>query len=318
MTTDYSKKTNAELVDILKSRSLPHTGKKAELVSRIQEDDAKTQPAEPAPAAKADAAEDVIDWEDDDEPAAAEAAKPTTEASAATVAAGGKGPVPNPVAVPNQKLDVDPATTEDLKVESKGEPKGDAPAPEGAEAEPATSSETAQPAEEEKPAVDYSIGLATTELEEELKKRKARAEKFGITEDSQAAIAEAEKKLERAKRFGAEGGEKEGAGVEKLDAALPSENRKRGRAENDQGERGDKKRHFGSRGNFRGRGNHHARGGRGGRGHGRGFRGGRGGRGGRGHDNHRGQRPHPNTKDSGMSEKDKAAMEARKKRFATA
>lgn len=322
MTTDYSKKTNAELVDILKARSLPHTGKKAELVARIEEDDAKSQPAEPAPTAKADTAEDVIDWEDDDEPATADAAKPTTEAGAATMAAGGKGPVPNPVAVPNQKLDVDPAATDDLKVESTGEPKGDALATEPAETAPTESTETAQPAEEDKPPVDYSIGLATTELEEELKKRKARAEKFGITEETKASIAEAEKKLERAKRFGAEGEEKEGAGVEKLDAALPSENpRKRARAENDQGERGDKKRQSGGRNNFRGRGPH--RGGRGGRGHGRGWRGGRGGRGGRGSDNHGGQRPHPNnanhnTKDSGLSEKDKAAMEARKKRFATA
>ncbi|KAH8427370.1 SAP domain-containing protein [Aspergillus melleus] len=314
MTTDYSKKTNAELVEILKSRSLPHTGKKAELVSRIQDDDAKTQPAESAPAAKADA-EDVIDWEDDDEPAADAAAKPTTEAGAATIAAGGKGPVSNPVAVPNQKQDIDPATTDDLKVESQGEPKGDAPAQEGTEAEPADSSETAQPAEE-KPVVDYSIGLATTELEEELKKRKARAEKFGITEETKAAVADAEKKLERAKRFGTEGGDKAGAGVEKLDVALPSENpRKRDRAENDQGERGDRKRHFGGRGHFRGRGHFHGRGGRGGRGPGRGGRGGRG-RGGRGSDNHRGQRPHPNNA-SGLSEKDKAAMEARKKRFAT-
>lgn len=317
MTTDYSKKTNAELVDILKSRSLPHTGKKAELVARIQEDDAKNQPAQSAPAAKADAAEDVIDWDDDEPAAEAEAAKPTSEASAATIAAGGKGPVPNPVAVPNQKQDVDPATTDDLTVESKGEPKGDAAAQEGADKVPAGSAEATQPAEEDKPAVDYSIGLATTELEEELKKRKARAEKFGITEETQAAVAEVEKKLERAKRFGTEGGEKEGAGVEKLDAALPSENpRKRGRAENDQGERGDKKRHFGGRNNFRGRGHFHGRGGRGGRGFGRGGRG--RGRGGRGHDNHRGQRPHANhnAKDTGLSEKDKAAMEARKKRFA--
>ena len=36
---DYSKKTVAELQEILKGRSLPHTGKKAELVARLNEAD---------------------------------------------------------------------------------------------------------------------------------------------------------------------------------------------------------------------------------------------------------------------------------------
>ena len=36
---DYSKKTVAELTEILKSRSLPHSGKKAELVARLNEAD---------------------------------------------------------------------------------------------------------------------------------------------------------------------------------------------------------------------------------------------------------------------------------------
>lgn len=36
---DYAKKTVAELQEILKSRSLPHTGKKAELVARLNEAD---------------------------------------------------------------------------------------------------------------------------------------------------------------------------------------------------------------------------------------------------------------------------------------
>lgn len=36
---DYSKKTNAELQEILKSRSLPHTGRKADLVARLNEAD---------------------------------------------------------------------------------------------------------------------------------------------------------------------------------------------------------------------------------------------------------------------------------------
>ena len=40
---DYGKKTVAELQEILKGRSLPHTGKKAELVSRLTEADKTTE-----------------------------------------------------------------------------------------------------------------------------------------------------------------------------------------------------------------------------------------------------------------------------------
>jgi SAP domain len=36
---DYGKKTVVELQEILKGRSLPHTGKKAELVARLNEAD---------------------------------------------------------------------------------------------------------------------------------------------------------------------------------------------------------------------------------------------------------------------------------------
>ncbi|RAQ47351.1 SAP domain protein [Aspergillus flavus] len=305
MATDYSKKTNAELVEILKSRSLPHTGKKAEMVARLQEDDNnKAQTA--APAAKADNAEDVIDWEDDDVPAAdAAAAKPSTEAGAAAIAAGGQGAVSNPTEVPNQQQDTNPATTDDLTVESNGDAAPTAQG--GTEAAPAEAAETTEAAPaEEKPAPDYSIGLSVTDMEEELKKRKARAEKFGITEDSKTALEEAERKLERAKRFGTAPEEPATTGVSKLDQALPSEKtRKRGRGENDQGKRGGKRRDFGGRNRNqtqtqtqnqsqnrrRGQGNRN-----------------------------QGQNQRSNEKpaSSGLSEKDKLALEARKKRFGTA
>lgn len=36
---EYGKKTVVELQEILKGRSLPHTGKKAELVTRLNESD---------------------------------------------------------------------------------------------------------------------------------------------------------------------------------------------------------------------------------------------------------------------------------------
>lgn len=97
MANDYSKKKNAELEELLKSRSLPHTGKKAELIARLHESDLKLSsltsatsaptkhsapssiPNEPiakkstlsstkAPEFKppSTVAEDEIDWEEDD------------------------------------------------------------------------------------------------------------------------------------------------------------------------------------------------------------------------------------------------------------
>lgn len=283
MATDYSKKTNAELVEILKSRSLPHTGKKADLVARLQQDDEKN--AAPASNSKTDAAEDVIDWDDE-----VPAEQPSTEAGANAIAAGGKGAVANPVAVPNQKLDTEanPATADDLTVESTG----------------AAAAVTGQPdetvTEEEKKAavVDFSQGLAASELEEELRKRKARAAKFGIVEDTETAVKEAEKQLERAKRFGTGAGAEAttAVGVRGLDEALPNEpSRKRSR--NDQGGRGGKRRDIGRNRNNRGGNNNQNR-----------RRGGGGGGGG-----DKGQ-----SEQKAWGEKDSLAMEARKKRFATA
>lgn len=281
MSTDYGKKTNADLVEILKSRSLAHTGKKADLVARLQEDDAKNAAA-PAETKADTAAEDVIDWDDD---VPAEAANAATEAGATAIAAGGKGAVANPVAVPNQKLDIDPATTDDLKVDSTGVTDA---------AQPGAAAEEVQ----EKPAVDYTRGLPATELEEELKKRKARAEKFGIVEDHETAVKEAEKQLSRAKRFGT-GAEAEGGatvGVHGLDQALPDE-KSRKRGPKDQGGRGGKRRDMGRNRNRNGRGD--------GRGDGVQKRTGGG--------NAASGRPKSN-----RNEKDNAAMEARKKRFAQA
>lgn len=247
------------------------------MVARLEEDDAKGSNAEGASttaAAKPDNAEDVIDW-DDDAPAATE---PATETGAAAIAAGGQGSVANPAAVPNQQLGEDPAKADDLKVEAQGAAhNGEASAP---------AAETGAEAAEQKLVPNFAKGLPVSEFEEELRKRKARAEKFGITEDSQTAIAEAEKQLERAKRFGTGGTEgNPNVGVRGLDEALPME-----RARKQQGGRGGKRRNFGGRSNFRRRGRiEKPSGGNGG-----------------------------NSGQAQWSEKDIAAMEARKKRFGAA
>jgi SAP domain-containing ribonucleoprotein len=287
MATDYSKKTNAELVEILKARSLPHTGKKADMVTRLQQAD-ETKPADAVAPASTTAAEDVIDW--DDEPT--EPVQPSTETGAAALAAGGQGAVPNPVAVPNQKLDENPATTDDLKVESTG-------------AAPEAAAQAEAPVEA-KPAVDYTRGLPTTDLEAELAKRKARAEKFGIVEDEETALKEATKQLERAKRFGT-GAEAE-TGVSRLDQALPDARPRKRQNESREGGRGGKRRDTG-RNRGRRDGNRD---------------------GNRGDGNRDGNRRDGNKTNAGVkkpnagntqnkpSEKDIAALEARKKRFAAA
>lgn len=307
---DYSKKTNSELQELLKARSLPHTGRKAELVSRLQEDDkAKEEAAGAAKIASAAndnnnaSAEDVIDWDDEAE---AEAEAVPTTASSTTVQAtedfaprtsknknepsatktggdaGENGDVAQPATVAGQDLEEDPSQTHDLKVVSKGGP----PVATAAEVDNQT---------KEKLAVNYSIGLAASDVDEEMRKLRARAERFGIADDTKTLLAEKERALQRAKRFGiadaAAAGSSAPAAVKGLDQALPEDRpRKRNRGGDEQAERGGKRQNFNRRGR-RGRPNMRIP------------KGGSGNSGG--------------TTQGSFSEKDTSANEARKKRFAT-
>ncbi|KAL8858243.1 MAG: hypothetical protein Q9178_005255 [Gyalolechia marmorata] len=241
MATDYSKKKNAELEELLKARSLPHTGKKAELIARLQQSDkqdaaAKPTDTKPTTTSKTDIPpEDEIDWDDDaiaaDVPTTNTANKDiparsaTTASAAVAIAAGGKGQAPNPTAVPNQIPTEEPFKTDDLTVKAPGETipeqKDDDATAKPAEAAPA------------KPPTDYTAHIPLTTTEEELEKRRKRAERFNITAD-----AETTKKLERAKKFG--GADTEKPVVKGLDEALP-ERRKRGRGADDDGGRGGKR-----------------------------------------------------------------------------
>lgn len=288
---EYSKLKNADLEALLKERGLPHTGKKAEMVERLQKDDEKKGDK---PAVNA---EDEIDWDDEgDEAAVAAPAAPTAPkdetvtTNAETVAnAGGEGQASNPQAVPNQIADIDPAKTDDLSVQTpaEGEVEGSA--------EPATE-------ESKAPAPDYSIGLAATNLEEEIEKRKKRALKFGTKVEDDEGL----KKLERAKKFG-EAGPPKG-----LDEALPERQRKRAREGGDEAA-GNKRREGGGRG---GRGDRGGRGGRDGR-DGRERRDNRDRDGRDGRDNRDNRSEHkPSGGSDWMSEKDRAAAEARRAKFA--
>jgi SAP domain-containing ribonucleoprotein len=145
-------------------------------------------------------------------------------------------------------------------------------------------------------AVDYSIGLNQSSYDDELKKRKARAARFGApTEDLDA---EAEKAAERAKRFSTDNAANGGVG--KLDEALPMERERRGKRGRD-GETA-----LDDPGLKQGRGGKRRFQGRGGR-----------------NDKQGGkptgvQKAANKTAGTFSSEKDRLAAEARKKKFATA
>lgn len=208
---DYNKKKVDELQELLKARSLPHTGKKADLVARLQQHDTEqASTTKPAAIAKP-AAEDEIDWEDD-------AAAATTSTGAAAIAAGGLTQPPNPTKVPNQAVDTDPSKTSDLKV--------DPPAPDA----------NAATTEPPKPPQDFTSGVQATTLDTELEKRQKRAARFGIVESNEDAL----KAIERAKKFGT-GSEGDKNAVKGLDEALPERRPKRGRGTEANGERDGKR-----------------------------------------------------------------------------
>ena len=148
------------------------------------------------------------------------------------------------------------------------------------------------------------MNLPSSTLDEEMKKRKARAERFGTTNTgvTDGADIEALKAIERAKRFGNTQAAS-GDGVGKLDEALSMERArkgKRGREENG--------------GSMDDPGLNQGRGGK------RRFQG----RGGRGGSRPGGQKPEGVKKNGGATAKsafssaqDRLAAEARKKKFAT-
>jgi len=225
MAEPYSKRKNEELIALCKDRGLAHTGKKADFVKRLEDYDAK----QTSSAAANPAIEDEIDWDDE---AATETAKTAaTETTAEALNAGDEGKMKNPVAVPNQQPAEDPAKTDDLAVVATDD---------------LALNEEAEPAQAEKemaPEKDYSSGIAELTLEEEIEKRKARARKFGLPENSDDI-----KMLERMKRFGAV----EGSGtLALLNKALPEAREKKKGMEGDL-DGSVKKR--GRRGGFRGRG----------------------------------------------------------------
>lgn len=256
--TDYAKRTVAELTEILKSKGLPHTGKKADLVARLTEAD-KAAETTSAPEPTAESAPEP----------AAEVPPPSDTSTAVPTA-------PAPSAPPTATHQTDSTAP------------ADAPTPDTALA-----------------AATYKLDLPTSSVDEELKKRQARAARFGIASDEPSAAGtetkdtEAQRALERAKRFGT--GQ---TAMGKLDEALPMQREKGDRKRDAEGSAMDDPAL------------------KGGRGGGKRIRGGRDARpsGGGRQNSNRGERPTGVAKNQPayVSDRDRAAAEARKKKFATA
>lgn len=235
--TDYNKLKVQELQDQLKERSLPVSGKKLDLIARLQENDSKKASQKPAaaPAAAPTStlpAEDEIDWLEEDTttttavaapaksielaptpapasassapaskpapaPTPAPAKKATTSSAAAALAAGGQGQVSNPTAVPNQKIDTDPSKTSDLTI------KGDASLPSEKPFEViAASGEATKPAEPKPAEAKSAEGTPAPDYSIGLAKVDVKTEM--------------EKRKERAKKFGITEEEKPGEEAAKL------------------------------------------------------------------------------------------------------
>ena len=292
-TTDYSKKKNAELEELLRSRSLPHTGKKADLVARLLEYDNAQHSSSKKPAA-ATGGEDEIDWDDDTVAPAVGFNPPST----ATIAAGGQGQIANPAAVPNQVVDTEPSKTNDLTVDPPArisnteveDQDESASKPAKANEVPSTAAPT-----------DYTSGLSITSLDDEIAKRQKRAARFNLKENDGEAL----KSLERAKKFGT--GSTEGkTAIRGLDEALPERVKKergvkRGREEQKEVGGEAKRRGSGKRNNGR-----QARSTSRSKKNGSRY-------------NRSGSRPRKvESQKNELSERDRLASEARKKRFAQA
>ncbi|KAF3910133.1 hypothetical protein AA313_de0207106 [Arthrobotrys entomopaga] len=204
--TDYSKLKVTDLKELLSQRELPTTGKKDELIARLTADDkakasngAKTaEPIQETPAA----------------PVSAPVIPPTSNQQAEKEPSSTETNVPNPPT--SEATSTSPATGEKKKFTFKRlADEFDTPASkEPEEAKPAEPTKPAEPAE------SFAAGLASTNADSELEKRKKRAARFGIP------VGDSVKLQERAKRFAADEGDdaSKNKAIKALDSAL-GENR---------------------------------------------------------------------------------------------
>ncbi|KAI1658897.1 hypothetical protein F4813DRAFT_388155 [Daldinia decipiens] len=205
--SDYASLKVPELKKLLQEKSLPVTGNKADLITRLQDHD-KSQ--NPAPVREN---EDEIDYSDDEVPTTSKPSETTTAAE----------PV-EPTLAPVEEKSAEPI--EPVESAPDSVPATDKPVEDEAE----------ETAKTEAPKEDFSAHLPASNADEEARKRAARAKRFGVVEND-----EDKKKTERAERFRV--GVDESSLVKGLDAALPEKRpSKRGReGGNAEGERGAKR-----------------------------------------------------------------------------
>lgn len=301
---DYAKMLVPELKELSTKRGLSNKGRKEDLIQRLVENEkaagpvqSKSTPA--APTSESAAAKPLPAASSPAKPKAAPPAAATSPsksaskpATAASKSESNTGKTVKPAAA-STTADQKTATAETTSPEPANA-KAPAP-PTAAVKDKATTSSTEDKPGPESAPQDYSTGLPSTSVDEELERRKKRMAKFGPV-DGASTDTDANKALERQKRFG--GGADAGAGNDKvglsrLDQALP-ERRKRGRGAEDGTEDAGA--------SFEDAGLKRRRGGGGGRG--------RGGR--------EKQAPRPEGKKvGGLAEADRIAAEKRKARFAS-
>ncbi|ETN39758.1 uncharacterized protein HMPREF1541_05984 [Cyphellophora europaea CBS 101466] len=270
---DYARETVAKLQEILKSRQLPTSGKKAELIERLRAaDQAAEASGTHTHSSGISSPSSQLTY-----PAEAEAAPPAPAVTSAPPQQTPETIVQKPTAPESG-----PADTTETVTESVAQPAaGDA-----ASTTDATLAASAS----------YSLQLPTSNIDDELAKRKARAARFGTSTETATAedpSAEQTKALERAKRFGVEQSE---TAIGKLDGALSNDGpkgRRRGPAKDGEAAANDDPGLLrrGRGGRFRGRGRSRREG-------------------------SAGARPTGVDKRSALSSVDRAAAEARKQRFA--
>ncbi|GAB1314857.1 SAP domain-containing protein [Madurella fahalii] len=300
---DYSSMKVPELKKLLSERGLPHTGNKADLIARLQENDKQqaASTAEPQADSKPPAAEDEIDYDDDDFPALNKDNKDAAAGQSAAVNADKSAPATTAATTEPKKADGAAAA-------APTEPKQEPAAVEGADkTAAAAAAETESAAEPAAPL--FTQNLPPTNAQTEAEKRAARAARFGISADTQSDEA---KKAARAARFGVANDQ-----VSALDSALPDRAaRKRGRGGGGGGDDGKEEGGENPRASKRSNRNEGG-GGAGGRNQQRG-RGGR--RRGGGRDQNRGggapQKGGKGYTSATVDPAEKAKMEARAKRFA--
>ncbi|KAK6351605.1 hypothetical protein TWF718_004761 [Orbilia javanica] len=205
--TDYNKLKVADLKEQLANRGLAITGKKDELVSRLVADDAAKASNPPS-------------GEPSSEPVKEAAAVAASTAPATETPVEPKETTKDPVAVPSEPVQ-QPTAPAPIEGEKKKftfkrlADEFDTPAQEEPKPEEPKASE---------PVESFAAGLATTDTDSELEKRKKRAARFGVP------VAESLKLAERAKRFAADGDDSnKDTTIKALDSAL-GENKGKKRA----------------------------------------------------------------------------------------